>query len=84
MDAGQVAEFDTPLNLFDRPGGSIFRSMCDTASLTRDDIIRIRSVADRSGADAAVKLAAAVEAEGVAEALSEAKVEARAEAEGNA
>lgn len=28
MDAGQIAEFDTPLNLFDRPG-SIFRSLCE-------------------------------------------------------
>jgi ABC-type multidrug transport system fused ATPase/permease subunit len=27
MDAGRIAEFDTPLNLFDRPD-SIFRSLC--------------------------------------------------------
>ena len=27
MDAGRVAEFDTPLNLIQREGG-IFRSMC--------------------------------------------------------
>lgn len=38
MDAGQIAEFDTPENLFDRPDG-IFRSMCDRSSISRDDIL---------------------------------------------
>lgn len=42
MDAGKVAEFDTPLNLFDREE-SIFRSLCNEAGLTREDIVRIRS-----------------------------------------
>lgn len=42
MDAGQVAEYDTPLALFDRPD-SIFRSMCDAAKLTRAGIERIRA-----------------------------------------
>lgn len=42
MDAGQVAEFDTPLNLFDKED-SIFRSMCDAAKLTRAGIERIRA-----------------------------------------
>jgi ATP-binding cassette, subfamily C (CFTR/MRP), member 1 len=42
MDAGRVAEFDTPLNLFDRQD-SIFRSLCDEASLSRQDIERIRA-----------------------------------------
>jgi ATP-binding cassette subfamily C (CFTR/MRP) protein 1 len=41
MDNGQVAEFDTVLNLFDRED-SIFRSLCDEANLTRVDIQRIR------------------------------------------
>ena len=41
MDAGTVAEFDTPLNLFDKKD-SIFRSLCDKASLNREDILRIR------------------------------------------
>lgn len=41
MDAGQVAEFDTVLNLFDKDG-SIFRSLCDDAGLSRQDILRIR------------------------------------------
>jgi len=45
MDAGQLAEFDTPLALFDRPD-SIFRAMCDKASLSREDIVRIRSNAE--------------------------------------
>lgn len=42
MDGGRVAEFDTPLNLFDNEN-SIFRSLCDEAGLTRQDIVRIRS-----------------------------------------
>jgi ATP-binding cassette, subfamily C (CFTR/MRP), member 1 len=42
MDAGKVAEYDTPLNLFDNES-SIFRSLCDEAKLSRDDIIRIRA-----------------------------------------
>jgi len=42
MDAGRVAEFDTPLNLFDQED-SIFRSLCDQAGLSRQDILRIRS-----------------------------------------
>jgi ATP-binding cassette subfamily C (CFTR/MRP) protein 1 len=42
MDSGVVAEFDTPLNLFDQED-SIFRSLCNEASLTRDDIVRIRA-----------------------------------------
>ena len=41
MDAGRVAEFDTPLNLFDKED-SIFRSLCDQAGLSRDDILRIK------------------------------------------
>ncbi|CAG7855038.1 SubName: Full=Uncharacterized protein {ECO:0000313/EMBL:EKV43218.1} [Serendipita indica DSM 11827] len=41
LDAGRVAEFDTPLGLYDREG-SIFRSLCSEASLNRQDIIRIR------------------------------------------
>ncbi|EJD44619.1 ATP-dependent bile acid permease [Auricularia subglabra TFB-10046 SS5] len=43
MNEGQVAEYDTPLNLFDQ--GGIFRSMCDQASLAREDIVRIRTAA---------------------------------------
>ena len=42
MDAGRVAEFDTPLNLYDKEG-SIFRSLCNEANLSRQDIVRIRS-----------------------------------------
>lgn len=42
MDAGRVAEFDTPLNLYDRDD-SIFRSLCDEANLSRQDILRIRA-----------------------------------------
>ncbi|KAI0087237.1 multidrug resistance-associated ABC transporter [Irpex rosettiformis] len=42
MDVGRVAEFDTPLHLFDDEQ-SIFRSLCDEAGLTREHIVRIRS-----------------------------------------
>jgi len=41
LDAGQVAEFDTPLALYDKED-SVFRSLCSEASLNRQDIIRIR------------------------------------------
>ena len=42
MDAGKVAEFDTPLNLYDKVD-SIFRSLCDEAGLSRQDIVKIRA-----------------------------------------
>ena len=45
MEAGQIAEFDSPLALFDRPD-SIFRSMCDAAKLSRDAVVRIRARED--------------------------------------
>ncbi|KAI0072747.1 P-loop containing nucleoside triphosphate hydrolase protein [Panus rudis PR-1116 ss-1] len=38
MDAGQIAEFDTPENLYNKSDG-IFRGMCDRSSITLDDII---------------------------------------------
>ncbi|KAH6879600.1 cadmium ion transporter [Coprinopsis sp. MPI-PUGE-AT-0042] len=41
MDDGHVAEFDTVLNLFDTTT-SIFRSLCEEANLSREDILRIR------------------------------------------
>lgn len=41
MDAGRVAEFDTPLCLFDRED-SMFRALCNEAGLVRQDIVRIR------------------------------------------
>ncbi|KAI0822453.1 P-loop containing nucleoside triphosphate hydrolase protein [Trametes gibbosa] len=37
LDAGQIAEFDTPANLY-AAQGSIFRSMCDRSSITLSDI----------------------------------------------
>ena len=47
MDLGEVAEYDTPLNLFDRQD-SIFRSLCDEAGLTRADILKIRANVEKS------------------------------------
>ncbi|KAJ9111012.1 hypothetical protein QFC22_006657 [Naganishia vaughanmartiniae] len=41
LEKGNVAEFDTPLNLYDQQD-SIFRGMCDAANLDRDAILRIR------------------------------------------
>lgn len=37
LDAGQIAELDTPLRLFNSPG-SIFRAMCDRSGIVQDDI----------------------------------------------
>ncbi|RXK34944.1 hypothetical protein M231_07815 [Tremella mesenterica] len=42
MDAGQVAEYDTPLALFDEPG-SVFRSLCEKKNLTRDSLQKIQA-----------------------------------------
>ena len=42
MDRGRVAEFDTVLELFDRRY-SIFRSLCNEAGLSREDILHIRA-----------------------------------------
>ena len=42
MDDGHVAEFDTVLNLYDNPN-SIFRALCEEASLSRADILRLRA-----------------------------------------
>ncbi|KAF9466027.1 multidrug resistance-associated ABC transporter [Collybia nuda] len=41
MDAGEVVEFDTVFNLFDIEG-SIFRSLCNDAKLSREEIAKIR------------------------------------------
>ena len=35
MDAGKIAELDTPLHLYD--AGGIFRGMCDRSGIRRDD-----------------------------------------------
>ena len=42
MDAGRVVEFAAPLALFDRED-SIFRSLCNEANLSRQDIVKIRA-----------------------------------------
>ncbi|PIL27466.1 ATP-binding cassette transporter [Ganoderma sinense ZZ0214-1] len=42
MDGGKVAEFDTPLNLFDKDD-SLFRSLCNEANLSKQDMLKIRS-----------------------------------------
>lgn len=35
MDAGNVAELDTPLNLYDQ--GGIFRGMCERSGIKREE-----------------------------------------------
>ncbi|ORX37805.1 P-loop containing nucleoside triphosphate hydrolase protein [Kockovaella imperatae] len=45
MDAGEIAEFDTPLALFD-DSNSIFRTMCEKKSITRQDLLRIQADAE--------------------------------------
>ncbi|CAD6567059.1 MAG: hypothetical protein TREMPRED_003289 [Tremellales sp. Tagirdzhanova-0007] len=42
MDSGKVAEFDTPLALFD-DRDSAFRSLCDTKHLNRQDLLKIQN-----------------------------------------
>ena len=42
LDAGQIAEYDTPENLFNMTEG-IFRSMCERSGITLDEIERTRS-----------------------------------------
>jgi len=37
VDAGEIAEMDTPLALFD--GGGIFRGMCDRSNIRREDLV---------------------------------------------
>ena len=39
----KVAEFDTPLNLYDK--GEIFRDLCHEASISREDIVKMRATA---------------------------------------
>ncbi|KAJ5681964.1 uncharacterized protein N7477_001904 [Penicillium maclennaniae] len=38
MDQGQIAEMDSPINLWNKTDG-IFRAMCDRSGITRDDIL---------------------------------------------
>nr|XP_019004389.1 uncharacterized protein I203_02506 [Kwoniella mangroviensis CBS 8507]OCF67850.1 hypothetical protein I203_02506 [Kwoniella mangroviensis CBS 8507] len=38
MNAGQIEEFDTPLNLYDTQG--LFRSMCEKSNISREEILR--------------------------------------------
>jgi ATP-binding cassette subfamily C (CFTR/MRP) protein 1 len=42
LDQGKLAEFDSPLNLYDRED-SMFRSMCEAAHLDRETILKIRN-----------------------------------------
>ncbi|KAI0710130.1 P-loop containing nucleoside triphosphate hydrolase protein [Earliella scabrosa] len=42
LEAGTIAEFDTPRNLFSNPN-SIFRGMCERSGITVDEIERSRS-----------------------------------------
>ncbi|ODO07994.1 hypothetical protein I350_03577 [Cryptococcus amylolentus CBS 6273] len=42
MDAGAMAEFDSPLQLYDR-SVSIFRKLCDKGGLARTDLVELRS-----------------------------------------
>jgi len=39
MDAGRIAEFDTPARLFDI-GDGVFRGMCDRSNISLEDIWR--------------------------------------------
>ena len=39
LDAGQIAELDTPMNLYQR-ADSIFHGMCERSGITLEDIRR--------------------------------------------
>ena len=41
MNDGKVAEYDSPLALFDRPD-SIFRGMCDRSGIKREEVVQAR------------------------------------------
>lgn len=43
MDSGEVAEYGTVLELYDRSDGSIFRSLCHESGLSRAEILRLRA-----------------------------------------
>jgi ATP-binding cassette subfamily C (CFTR/MRP) protein 1 len=43
MDAGQVAEMDTPINLYLKPDG-IFRTLCEHSNITLDDLKLARKI----------------------------------------
>ncbi|KAJ8692856.1 hypothetical protein PTI98_010127 [Pleurotus ostreatus] len=47
LDAGQIAEFDTPLNLYSKADG-IFRGMCERSSITLDDIRLASKIRDEN------------------------------------
>ena len=40
MDGGRIAELDTPLALFDKIEGGIFRSMCEKSGIQREDVVQ--------------------------------------------
>ena len=42
MDKGLIAEFATPIELYDQSEG-IFRGMCEQSNITRDDIIKAKT-----------------------------------------
>ncbi|WVQ76019.1 hypothetical protein IAR50_005655 [Cryptococcus sp. DSM 104548] len=50
MDAGKVAELDSPLHLFDNTE-SIFRALCDKSRITRAELLRIRRGAGLNDAE---------------------------------
>ncbi|WVQ96082.1 hypothetical protein IAU59_003183 [Kwoniella sp. CBS 9459] len=40
LDTSEIKEYDTPLALFDTPG-SVFRELCDTKRISREELLRI-------------------------------------------
>ena len=48
MDAGQIAELDTPLKLWEQ--GGIFRSMCDRSGIRVEDIKRAKAALEEEDA----------------------------------
>jgi hypothetical protein len=42
--SADCAQYDTPLNLFDRPD-SVFRNLCDVKQISRQDLLNIQAPA---------------------------------------
>ena len=58
MDDGKVAEFDTPLRLFDDVN-SIFRGMCDRSGIKREEVVTAHAIASGGQSNTADEISAA-------------------------
>lgn len=52
LDKGEIAELGTPLELWSKPGGGIFRSMCDRSGIRGEDIRGAKNEIERLAEEA--------------------------------